>query len=150
MEIIPIGVPVAWPSDTAPYGWLFSRGQAFDMGAYPALALAYPTGVLPDLRGHFIRGLDNGLGVDVGRVALTSQNSEFLQHKHGQGNGCEFPQYGYTGTTGTRHDSDPSTGELSYSADALTATSATNAPVVASANETRPINVAFNYIVRAF
>ncbi|SLM63443.1 Phage tail fiber protein [Dickeya aquatica] len=49
-------------------GWLKCNGQAFDKTLYPKLARAYPAGVLPDLRGEFIRGWDDGRGVDAGRV----------------------------------------------------------------------------------
>ncbi|EGN2329963.1 tail fiber protein, partial [Escherichia coli] len=48
---LPVGVPVPWPSATSPKGWLKCNGAAFDTAQYPALAAAYPSGVLPDLRG---------------------------------------------------------------------------------------------------
>ncbi|AYQ48245.1 Phage Tail Collar Domain protein [Dickeya solani] len=67
------GIPLPWPQATPPAGWLKCNGQAFDKNAFPKLALAYPGGVLPDLRGEFIRGWDDGRGVDVARELLSWQ-----------------------------------------------------------------------------
>ncbi|STI31746.1 variable tail fiber protein [Escherichia coli] len=61
---LPVGVPVPWPSATPPTGWLKCNGAAFSAEEYPELAKAYPTNKLPDLRGEFIRGWDDGRGVD--------------------------------------------------------------------------------------
>lgn len=72
---LPVGVPVPWPSATAPAGWLKYNGAAFDKARYPKLAAVYPSGVLPDLRGEFIRGWDDGRGVDAGRVLLVPQGA---------------------------------------------------------------------------
>ncbi|EHR7123427.1 TPA: phage tail protein, partial [Escherichia coli] len=62
---LPVGVPVPWPSATPPTGWLKCNGAAFDKVKYPHLATAYPSGKLPDLRGEFIRGWDDGRGIDA-------------------------------------------------------------------------------------
>ncbi|WP_420027083.1 tail fiber protein (plasmid) [Escherichia coli] len=62
---LPVGVPVPWPSATPPTGWLKCNGAAFSSEKYPNLAKAYPTNKLPDLRGEFIRGWDDGRGVDA-------------------------------------------------------------------------------------
>uniref|UniRef100_UPI00207735D7 phage tail protein n=1 Tax=Escherichia coli TaxID=562 RepID=UPI00207735D7 len=70
---LPVGVPVPWPSATPPTGWLKCNGAAFSAEEYPELAKAYPTNKLPDLRGEFIRGWDDGRGVDAGRQLLSSQ-----------------------------------------------------------------------------
>ena len=72
-HLIPVGVPLPWPGAVAPAGWLSCDGSAFDKARYPQLAQAYPSGKLPDLRGEFIRGWDNGRGVDVGRPVLNEQ-----------------------------------------------------------------------------
>ncbi|MDC6962763.1 phage tail protein, partial [Escherichia coli] len=64
---LPVGVPVPWPSATLPTGWLKCNGAAFSAEEYPELAKAYPTNILPDLRGEFIRGWDDGRGVDSSR-----------------------------------------------------------------------------------
>jgi phage-related tail fiber protein len=64
---LPVGVPVPWPSATPPTGWLKCNGAAFTASQYPKLALAYPALKLPDLRAEFIRGWDDGRGIDSGR-----------------------------------------------------------------------------------
>ncbi|WON76300.1 phage tail protein [Serratia sp. UGAL515B_01] len=71
--LTPTGIPLPWPTATAPTGWLKCNGAAFNKSLYPNLALAYPSGILPDLRGEFIRGWDDGRGVDSSRVLLSSQ-----------------------------------------------------------------------------
>nr|WP_267239303.1 phage tail protein [Pantoea ananatis] len=48
-----------------PSGWLKCNGAAFSAADYPLLAKAYPSLKLPDLRGEFIRGWDDGRGVDT-------------------------------------------------------------------------------------
>ncbi|WP_063115516.1 phage tail protein, partial [Escherichia coli] len=65
---LPVGVPVPWPLAVPPAGWLKCNGAAFTDSQYPRLALAYPSLRLPDLRGEFIRGWDDGRGVDSGRT----------------------------------------------------------------------------------
>lgn len=64
---LPVGVPVPWPSATLPEGWLKCNGAAFSSEMYPKLAKAYPANKLPDLRGEFIRGWDDGRGIDAAR-----------------------------------------------------------------------------------
>lgn len=68
-----IGIPIPHPLSTVPTGCLAMNGQRFDTRRYPKLAQKYPSGRLPDLRGEFIRGWDNGRGVDAGRGVLTAQ-----------------------------------------------------------------------------
>ncbi|HCP9326292.1 TPA: tail fiber protein [Escherichia coli] len=136
---LPVGVPVPWPSATPPTGWLKCNGADFSAEEYPELAKAYPTNKLPDLRGEFIRGWDDGRGVDSGRTILSLQGDTFKAHDH------YFQEiWGATGPDGTG-------GPYVVGADATGArinlkTIATNAP---GGSETRPRNIAFNYIVRA-
>ncbi|EHK0700397.1 tail fiber protein [Salmonella enterica] len=68
-------MPVPWPLATPPEGWLKYNGAAFDKVLYPKLAAVYPSGVLPDLRGEFIRGWDDGIGIDTGRSLMSSQQA---------------------------------------------------------------------------
>ncbi|WP_249531621.1 phage tail protein, partial [Escherichia coli] len=75
---LPVGVPVPWPSVTPPTGWLKCNGAAFSAEEYPELAKAYPSGKLPDLRGEFIRGWDDGRGVDSSRTLLSWQKGSYL------------------------------------------------------------------------
>ncbi|MFX1035318.1 phage tail protein, partial [Escherichia coli] len=55
-QFYPPGAPIPWPSDTVPSGYALMQGQAFDKSAYPKLAAAYPSGVIPDMRGWTIKG----------------------------------------------------------------------------------------------
>ena len=68
-----IGIPIPYPLSTVPTGCLAMNGQRFDIRRYPKLAQIYPSGQLPDMRGEFIRGWDNGRGVDAGRGVLSVQ-----------------------------------------------------------------------------
>lgn len=77
-----IGIPIPYPLSTVPTGCLSMNGQRFDKSHYPKLALIYPSGTLPDMRGEFIRGLDNGRNVDVARGLLTYQADALQDHVH--------------------------------------------------------------------
>ncbi|WP_052124503.1 tail fiber protein [Gallibacterium anatis] len=77
-----VGMPLPWMQSTVPAGFLAMQGQAFDKVRYPILAQRYPSGRLPDLRGEFIRGWDNGRGADSGRTLLSSQDDAFQDHYH--------------------------------------------------------------------
>ena len=81
---MPVGSPIPWPTTTPPTGWLVCNGQAFNKSQYPLLAKAYPSGVLPDLRGQFIRGLDQGRGQDSepNRAILSQQTDTLQNHNH--------------------------------------------------------------------
>ncbi|WP_061093235.1 phage tail protein, partial [Escherichia coli] len=70
---LPVGVSVPWPSATPPTGWLKCNGAPFSAEEYPELAKVYPTNELPDLRGEFIRGWDDGRGIDARREILSAQ-----------------------------------------------------------------------------
>ena len=73
-----IGIPIPYPLSTVPTGCLAMNGQRFDKSRYPKLALIYPSGTLPDMRGEFIRGLDNGRGVDGNRALLSDQKPTIM------------------------------------------------------------------------
>ncbi|MCF2475260.1 phage tail protein [Citrobacter braakii] len=137
---LPVGVPVPWPLATAPAGWLKCNGAAFTASQYPKLAQVYPALKLPDLRGEFIRGWDDGRGVDSARGLLSSQGHSFASHGHW------FDKY-YALQTGF----DPTGGQFIVTADAFgeVITANSNSTVSVGGSETRPRNVAFNYIVRA-
>lgn len=72
----PPGVPLPWPSDTIPAGYALMQGQSFDKAAYPLLALAYPSGIIPDLREQTIKGAGNG------RAALSYEADGIKSHTH--------------------------------------------------------------------
>lgn len=67
------GIPLPWPLQEVPDGFLAMNGATFDKRRYPRLAMLYPSGKLPDLRGEFIRGWDANRGVDPGRDLLSWQ-----------------------------------------------------------------------------
>ncbi|ECE0876316.1 hypothetical protein AIG71_21670, partial [Salmonella enterica subsp. enterica] len=54
--VVPAGIPFPWPTDTPQTGWAIMQGQTFDKTKYPQLAIAYPSGVIPDMRGWTIKG----------------------------------------------------------------------------------------------
>lgn len=75
-ELYPVGAPIPWPSDNIPAGYALMQGQAFDKSAYPKLAIAYPSGTIPDLRGQTIKGAGNG------RAALSYEADGIKSHTH--------------------------------------------------------------------
>ncbi|EOW9931995.1 phage tail protein [Escherichia coli] len=155
---LPVGVPVPWPSATPPTGWLKCNGAAFSAEEYPELAKAYPTNKLPDLRGEFIRGWDDGRGVDNGRGLLTLQDGAIVSHNHYWGiwtsRTNDQTLESFTGTTILKQIT-PLSPAIDFDNYPIPNPAITKGGVVAAttkpagANETRPRNVAFNYIVRA-
>lgn len=83
--LVPVGAVFPWPTSIPPDGWLKCNGAAFDKAQYPKLAQAYPSGYLPDLRGEFIRGYDDGRGVNAGAQLLTPQGATAITDFHGDG-----------------------------------------------------------------
>lgn len=73
-----IGIPIPHPLSTVPTDCLAMNGQRFDTRRYPKLAQIYPSGQLPDMRGEFIRGWDNGRGVDGNRALLSNQKPSIM------------------------------------------------------------------------
>ena len=73
-----VGIPIPYPLSTVPTGCLAMNGQRFDTRRYPKLAQKYPSGQLPDMRGEFIRGWDNGRGVDGNRALLSDQKPSIM------------------------------------------------------------------------
>ncbi|EPS2179077.1 phage tail protein [Citrobacter freundii complex sp. CFNIH11] len=146
---LPVGVPVPWPSATPPAGWLKCNGAAFTAAQYPKLALAYPALALPDLRGEFIRGWDDGRGVDSGRTILTGQNQLVQQHTHDLA-----MAYGVNDVSRSMLGGSPNADLLPIKDMSQVTTFTGIGGFYLKANsstgaETRPRNVAFNYIVRA-
>ncbi|EIB9935656.1 phage tail protein [Salmonella enterica subsp. enterica] len=74
----PVGAAIAWPSDATPAGYALMQGQAFDKSAYPLLAIAYPSGVIPDMRGWTIKGKPAS-----GRAVLSQEMDGNKSHSHG-------------------------------------------------------------------
>ncbi|BDP05870.1 phage tail protein [Escherichia coli] len=151
---LPVGVPVPWPSATPPTGWLKCNGAAFSAEEYPELAKAYPTNKLPDLRGEFIRGWDDGRGIDAGRALLSLQAGMLEKHRHivvandGYDTKDEWELatiFKKTYTQGRGLDAVNTGGSLIPSPTLHSRGSIGNT----GGSETRPRNIAFNFIVRA-
>ncbi|HBH4389921.1 TPA: tail fiber protein [Escherichia coli] len=135
---LPVGVPVPWPLETPPTGWLKCNGAAFSSEKYPNLAKVYPTNKLPDLRGEFIRGWDDGRGVDNGRALLSSQEAtNFSQRAGNIGDGAGHAINFHDGIVGNQ----PGFSRFNFTSNSVG--DGINFVAV------RPRNIAFNYIVRA-
>lgn len=75
-DVLPVGVPLPWSTDIPPAGWAIMQGQSFDKAAYPLLAIAYPSGVIPDARGRTIKGKPDG------RAVLSYEDDGNKSHTH--------------------------------------------------------------------
>ncbi|MFQ6292055.1 phage tail protein [Yersinia enterocolitica] len=139
--VFPVGIPLPYPLSDIPMTvqgivWFKMNGGTFNTAIYPKLALKYPSGVLPDLRGEFIRGWDDGRGINANRTILSHELDELKSHQHLMSDGGNaHVRVGVTGGStqawfGDRAGMDVRTGW-------------------AGGTETRPRNIAFNYIVRA-
>ncbi|HFG9338768.1 TPA: phage tail protein [Salmonella enterica subsp. enterica serovar Adelaide] len=72
----PVGAPIAWPSDVTPAGYAIMQGQTFDKSTYPLLAIVFPSGVIPDMRGWTIKGKPEG------RTVLSQEQDGIKSHAH--------------------------------------------------------------------
>lgn len=77
LNTVPVGSPIAWPSDAVPEGYALMQGQSFDKTAYPYLAVAYPSGVIPDMRSWTIKGKPAS-----GRAVLSQEQDGVKSHNH--------------------------------------------------------------------
>lgn len=75
-DVLPVGVPLPWSTDTPPAGWAIMQGQSFDKAAYPLLAIAYPSGIIPDARGQTFKGKPDG------RAVLSLEQDGIKSHTH--------------------------------------------------------------------
>lgn len=132
---LPPGIIAPFAGNTIPPGWLLCDGQS--TANYPGLAAVVGPNV-PDLRGEFIRGLDNGRGVDNGRALGSSQGDAFKAHTHtirtywdGHYSYSKANQAGDGGST-----------------DGVPASTMNTSSAGGGATETRPRNIALNYIIK--
>lgn len=72
----PVGAPIPWSSDSIPDGFALMEGQTFDKSEYPKLAVAYPGGTIPDMRGQTIKGKPSG------RAVLSAEADGIKSHSH--------------------------------------------------------------------
>ncbi|HAW0359588.1 TPA: phage tail protein [Escherichia coli] len=76
-DSFPVGAAIPWPSDSVPTGYTVMQGQTFDKTIYPLLAVAYPSGVIPDMRGWTIKGKPAS-----GRAVLSQEQDGIKSHSH--------------------------------------------------------------------
>ncbi|QYD25865.1 phage tail protein [Enterobacter asburiae] len=146
-----IGIPFFWPSSAMPNTvmtewadmvFLKFNGATFSAATYPKLALVFPGLTLTEARGEFLRIWDDGRGVDSGRALLSAQSDDFKTHEHkflgtnGSGSNVVF---------GTVSNSSP----LYTNGISQPGGSALPAFQNPGGTETRPRNIAFNFLVRA-
>ena len=157
LKILLVGIPFPYPLAAVPSGCLAFNGQAFNKTTYPILAQKYPSGVLPDLRGEFIRFWDNGRGVDSGRTLLSAQG-DAIRNITGwmqiagisgtdailRNSGGVFSHDG-EGQYGDNTGQILGTGQTSYM-DTMRIDASKSVP---TANENRPRNIAFQAICLA-
>ena len=146
-----IGIPFFWPSSAMPNTvmtewadmvFLKFNGATFSASNYPKLALVFPGLTLPEARGEFIRIWDDGRGVDSGRTLLSAQLDDFKTHEHkilgtnGSGGNVAF---------GTTSNASP------FYANGVSQPGGSALPAFQNpgGTETRPRNIAFNFLVRA-
>lgn len=148
--LMPIGHPFPSPIAEVREDHLKCNGAAFDPVLYPKLAVVYPDGVLPELRGEFIRGWDDGRGADTGRGLLSPQG-DAIRNLTGTVVGSNYIAF-RGASTGAFYDVNLPVGTYLQSAGTGYAGRASGLDAsrqVPTAAENRPRNVAFQYIVRA-
>jgi len=134
---IPAGAVQSFAMNTAPTGWLDCDGSAVSRTTYSTLYTAIGTTFgagdgsttfnVPDLRGEFIRGWDDGRGVDSGRTFGSAQADELKSHRHS----IAFAGNGWDAYTGLNQG----TGVTDYTD-------------YTGGDETRPRNIALLYCIQ--
>ncbi|END3789474.1 TPA: phage tail protein [Escherichia coli] len=154
-----IGVPFFWPSAAMPNTvisewsdmvFLKFNGASFSAAVYPKLAQVFPGLTLPEARGEFPRIWDDGRGVDSGRALLSTQ-VDAIRNITGE---VGFVQYfGNTTNSGALYSGGAQNLTNLQPGGSTVAQSilfsAGKDPSVSIANENRPRNIAFNFLVRA-
>lgn len=147
-----IGIPFFWPSSAMPNTvmtewadmvFLKFNGATFSATTYPKLALVFPGLVLTESRGEFLRIWDDGRGVDSGRALLSAQSDDFKTHEH------RF--LGSGGVTGSSNVFGTTNNVNAIYSNAINQPSGGSSPAFQNpgGTETRPRNIAFNFLVRA-
>ena len=147
-----IGIPFFWPSSAMPNTvmtewadmvFLKFNGATFSASNYPKLALVFPELTLPESRGEFLRIWDDGRGVDAGRGLLSAQGHEYQSHLHRL-----IMSAGSAGSGRVIGIDSDLNGTLTYSIE-QPGGGRIQAIENAGGTETRPRNIAFNFLVRA-
>ena len=169
---VPSGAVFCMAVAIVPSGYLECNGAAVSRTGYAALFAVIGTQYgagngsstfnLPDLRGEFVRGFDNGRGIDSGRsISATPQSDQNKQHNHtasssvndsGHVHGTTFDNKKYFPGGGSTTVNYGGPGE--YPADIFSMSSATTGVTVATSigndggGETRPRNIAMMYVIK--
>lgn len=136
MNAVPIGTVISFYGPVAPVGYIPCNGQTINSGTFPDLVTflgGTTSAVVPDLRGEFLRGWDNGRGVDIGRNIRSTQADDFKSHTHAQ-------TYGATSVGGA---------VALFTTNVTTGTTSSFTQSVGGV-ETRPRNVAVLYCIKAY
>lgn len=131
LAAVPVGLVISWPALAIPTGYLLCDGSSFSSATYPSLAAVLGGTTLPDTRGYFLRGR-GGVDPDVGRSLLSIQADAFASHAHAYVDVGQN-QVGITGGPTSFANATPSTKQTSLTGGA----------------ETRPVNIAVNFIIKA-
>ena len=146
-----IGKISCWGADTLPYGCLVCNSQIVHRQDYPRFfeiyEIAEDTHALPELRGEFIRGLDDGRGVDLGRGLITWQDDS-MQPITGSFGGVRTGTFDNSHADGVftkspyaeRAATDTFSNGVRYNFDSSLQTK--------TSHETRPRNIALRYIIK--
>lgn len=167
---VPIGGVVMWTAATAPTGYKLCDGSAISRTTYADLFAVIDetygigdgstTFNLPDFRGYFPRGNDNGRGVDIGRVLGTEQADTVVGHTHAAGtlatasSGSHSHTIGYITDTGSGGIRNLNTEVKTSTANVTTNSSGAHTHTISGStastgdSETRPKNLSINFIIR--
>lgn len=167
--MMPVGIPYPWPGSSAPSGFALMVGQAFDGVAYPKLAGAYPSLIIPDMRGQTIKGLPAGRallsyevdgnkyhahGLEIDNTDLgTKETSMDPGHDHDGGMAGPGAAWDTNYIVGSDNDSRRTRNKTSWAGQHLHSIAlgfhGHTGRIIADGNpETTVKNIAFNYIVR--
>ena len=146
LSIVPTGCVMAFAGSTIPEGWLKCNGEAIPnaQGTVQNKTANFSTlysiigANLPDLRGYFVRGLDDGRKIDEGRQLRTSQDDALKTHTHTTNPILDF--YGGRAADG------PWNGQQQPRN--ITDGASSSGPSTGASTETRPKNVALHYIIK--
>lgn len=169
-RLFPIGGVIPFFGSTAPTGWLLCQGQSLSRTTYYELYEVIGTNSgtangtsfnIPDLRGQFLRGYSGLSGIDPDAASRTADNAggatgnnigtqqadAFDAHDHGGGAHTHVVSGDALDDVGSGY----LVGGGTFSADDGQDTTSSSGTIIASngGNETRPTNIACNYIIRA-
>jgi microcystin-dependent protein len=152
--VIP-GVIIIWPADTDPIAYLLCDGTQYTTAAFPDLfgVIGYLYGGsggnfnVPDLRAEFVRGWDEGKGVDAGRALGSNQAADLEAHGHA----VTDAGHAHTASVSTAAGATAAGG--SYNMPLIGSSPTTSDPTGLTVDdstgvETRPINVAMRYMIK--